>query len=127
MVDNKQTTQTTSSVFLQGGNAISANLILGSLDSNALTFMSSSTERARITAAGAFLLGTTTPTLTAGNAAWMTIVGSSTFPTADLFKVSSTSGLALFDVGYDGNLRIGTSTVNGTINVQTISTLSGYI
>jgi alpha-tubulin suppressor-like RCC1 family protein len=118
------TTQTTSSIALQGGNALNTTMLLGSLDANALAFMSSSTERMRLTAQGAFLFGTTTPTLAAGTAAWFNIVGSSTFATSSIFRVASGTGLTLFEVGHNGNIRIGTSTVNGFMNLQASASTS---
>ncbi len=115
------TTQTTSSIFLQGGNALNANAILGTLDSNALTFMASGTEKGRFTAAGAFLIGSSTPLLSNGTAAWLNVVGSSTFPTADLFKVSSATGLVAFEITSAGNMLVGTTTANAFVNVQAVS------
>ena len=48
--------------FLQGGNAFGATAVLGTTDGNALTFITSNTEKGRLTTGGAFLVGATSTT-----------------------------------------------------------------
>jgi hypothetical protein len=78
----------------------------------------------RLTSAGAFLFGTTTPSLASGTAAWFNIVGSSTYATSSIFRVASGTGLTLFNINAAGNITMGTTTQSGFMNLQSFATTS---
>lgn len=107
---------TSDSIVAQGGNTLSSTgntLAVGTLNNNALTLISSSTEAMRLLTTGQVLIGTTTPA-----SATLFIAGTSTASTRDLFTLASSTGAVLFNVRASGNVGIGTTTAQANLVIN---------
>ena len=111
------------------GNAINASCfalllfsdsltkIFGSATNNAIAFVSSSTEYMRLLATGQFLIGSSVINQTIGTST-LSIVGTTTNGTANVFSVASSSGASLFLIKNNGFVGIGTTTPTSALSVN---------
>ncbi|MDB5266126.1 MAG: hypothetical protein JWM39_839 [Parcubacteria group bacterium] len=111
------TSSLASGFFKQSGNAFGTTAVLGTTDSNALTFITSNTERARFDTSGNFGIGTSSPSQL------LSVQGSGLFSgNISAANVTATGSLAVVGVTNTGNEQI-----TGGLGVGVVNTTAGTI
>ncbi|HEY0979782.1 MAG TPA: tail fiber domain-containing protein, partial [Candidatus Paceibacterota bacterium] len=112
----------TATYFAQGGNSFSALAVLGTNDSNALSFETNNTERMRILANGNVAIGSTSADPFARGYSGMTLALSSAAQTG-LAINSATSSNAYLDMGVNGTRLFAITSGSAQTSLSTTTSL----